>query len=186
MTTAHPIGLYNPPPVACHPYDPQAPEVARRLKDLIRSGLPEVEVEHVGSTSVPECPGKGYIDLMVLYPDGALGATRDGLGALGFQRQSSRDPFPEERPMRVGTFAYGGKHYPVHAHVIDMNSPEVEELRWFRERLKADERLRDEYVAEKRGLLAAGVSDSVEYAISKGAFVQSVLAIREGRKADDA
>jgi len=179
MTFAHPIGLYNPPPVACHPYDPQAPEVARRLKDLIRSVLPEVEVEHVGSTSVPECPGKGFIDLMVLYAEGALGATRVGLGTLGFQRQSSRDPFPEERPMRVGTFAHRGKQYLVHAHVIAINSPEVEELRWFRERLKADEKLRDQYVAEKRGILAAGVSDSLEYALSKGAFVQRVLAMRD-------
>lgn len=177
MTVAYPISLYNPPPIACYAYDPQAPEVARWLKDLIRGVLPEVEVEHVGSTSVPECPGKGYIDLMVLYSEGALGATRVGLGTLGFQRQSSRDPFPEERPMRVGTFAYGGKQYPVHAHVIAINSPEAEELRWFRERLKADEKLRDEYVAEKRRILAAGVSDSVEYALSKGAFVQRVLAM---------
>ena len=173
------ITFYNPSPVACHPYDPQAPEVARLVGDLIRSVMPEVEVEHIGSTSVPECPGKGYIDLMVLYPYRGLEAARSGLALLGFQRQTSRDPFPEERPMRVGSFVFCGKEYPIHAHVIAMNSPELEELLWFRERLKADARLREEYVAEKRRILVAGVTDSVEYALSKGAFVQRVLAMRE-------
>lgn len=173
-----PITLYNSSPAACHSYDPQAPEVARLLRDLIRSVLPEVEVEHIGSTSVPECAGKGYIDLMVLYPENGLEAAKSGLEALGFQRQTSRDPFPEERPMRVGTFVFGGKEYATHAHVIAMNSPEVEELLWFRERLKADARLLEEYVAEKRRILAAGTLDSVEYSLSKASFVQRALAIR--------
>ncbi|SRR6266496_4980642 len=175
----HQILRYDSPPVGCHPYDSQAVEVARILRDLIRGELQDVEVEHVGSTSVPGCAGKGHIDLMVLYSEGAIDATKAGLAALGFQPQTSRDPFPEGRPMRVGRFAYHGKDYPVHAHVIAMNSPEVEALRWFKEMLKTDARLLEEYVEVKKGILAAGVSDSVEYAISKSAFVEGVLAKRK-------
>jgi GrpB-like predicted nucleotidyltransferase (UPF0157 family) len=178
--TIHQIRLYDPLPVTCRPYDRHAPEVARILRDLIRSVVPRVEVEHVGSTSVPGCAGKGHIDLMVLYPEGVLESTKSGLAALGFQPQSSRDPFPEERPMRVGSLTHGGKEYPIHAHVIAMNSPEVEELRWFREMLKAHAGLLEEYVVVKRRILAAGVSDSVEYAASKGAFVERVLAKGRG------
>jgi GrpB-like predicted nucleotidyltransferase (UPF0157 family) len=174
--TIYQVRTYDPLPVACHPYDSQAPEVARILRDLIRGVLPDVEVEHVGSTSVSGCAGKGYIDLMVLYSDGALEATKAGLAALGYQPQTSRDPFPEERPMRVGSFVFGGKKYSIHAHVIAMNSPEVEEFRRFREMLKADARLLEEYVVVKRRILAAGVSDSVEYAVNKGVFVEGVLA----------
>lgn len=174
-----PINLYNPGPVACRPYDPRAPEVARRLGDLIRGRVPEVEVEHCGSTSVPGCAGKGYIDLLVLYPEGALEAAKAGLAALGFQPQTSRDPFPEERPMRVGSFTFEGQEYSVHAHVVWKNSAEATELLWFRERLRADERLRDEYVTEKRRILAGGVIDQVDYCESKGTFVEKTLASRE-------
>jgi GrpB-like predicted nucleotidyltransferase (UPF0157 family) len=173
------IRLYDPLPVACYPYDSLAPQIARILSDLIRSVMPKAEVEHIGSTSVPGCAGKGNIDLMVLYSDGALEATKAGLAALGFQPQTSRDPFPEDRPMRVGSFTYGGREYPIHAHVIAINSPEVEELRWFPEMLKADAGLLAEYVEVKRRILAAGVSDSVEYCVRKGAFVEGVLAIHE-------
>jgi GrpB-like predicted nucleotidyltransferase (UPF0157 family) len=172
----YPITLYNPPPVACHPYDPQAPEVASLLNDLIRSRLPDVEVEHIGSTSVSGCAGKGFIDLMVLYREGSLEEAKAGLAALGFQRQSSRDPFPEDRPMRVGSFTYKRNEYQVHAHVIDVNSTEANEFRTFRDRLRQDVQLREAYIAEKRRILEAGLSDHVDYCIEKGAFVEKIIA----------
>ena len=52
---------------------------------------------------MPGCAGKGVVDLMLVYPDGLLGASREVLEALGFQRQTTRDPFPEDRPMRTGS-----------------------------------------------------------------------------------
>src|SRR5215207_2109508 len=100
------IGAYQPVPVACHPWDPRAPEVARRVAGLIRRRLPEAMVEHVGSTAVPGCAGKGVIDLLLLYPPGRLAAARDALDALGFQHQGGRHPWPEERPMRVGSMCH--------------------------------------------------------------------------------
>jgi GrpB-like predicted nucleotidyltransferase (UPF0157 family) len=147
---------------------------------LIRERAPEVEVEHIGSTSVPECEGKGYVDLLVLYPDGALEDAKAALAGLGFQPQSSRDPFPEERPMRVGSFTYEGHEYAIHAHVVRRDSAEAEGLLWFRERLRSDARLRAEYVAEKRRILAQGTTDELDYCISKGSFVERVLAARAG------
>src|SRR5215469_12963565 len=102
MNNAPIIGPYEAMPAACHEHDPRAMEVARRVGALIESHLPDVVVEHVGSTSVPGCAGKGVVDLMVGYPPGRLAAVRDTLDALGFQRQTSREPFPEERPMRTG------------------------------------------------------------------------------------
>ena len=174
-----PINLYNPGPVSCRPYDPRAPLAARRLGELIRGRAPEVLVEHIGSTSVPGCEGKGYIDLLVLYPDGSLEAAKDALAALGFQPQTSRDPFPEERPMRVGSFTFEGHDYPVHAHVVNRDSAEAGQLIWFRERLRSDASLREQYVAEKRRILAAGATDQLDYCVSKGTFVERTLAARE-------
>jgi GrpB-like predicted nucleotidyltransferase (UPF0157 family) len=106
-------------------------------------------VEHVGSTSVPGCAGKGIVDLLLVYRDGQLADARDLLDALGFQRQTGRDPFPEERPMRVGSLVHGETAFNLHVHVIAASSPEAQELRGFRDRLRADAALVAAYVAAK-------------------------------------
>jgi hypothetical protein len=112
---------------------------------------------------------------MLLYPDGQLAAARDLLEALGFQRQSTRDPFPEDRPMRTGSVVYDGTTFLLHVHVLAATSPEANELRRFRDRLRADPDLVAAYVAAKKAILASGVTDSLDYCIRKGEFVERAL-----------
>jgi GrpB-like predicted nucleotidyltransferase (UPF0157 family) len=169
------IGPYERRPAACHEYDPRAAAVARRVAALIEPHLPGAVVEHVGSTSVPGCAGKGVVDLMLLYPEGQLGAARDLLDALGFQRQTGRDPFPEERPMRMGSLVHDGATFRLHVHVIAADSPEVAEFRSFRDRLRADPGLVAAYVAAKRAILADGCTDPIDYCVRKGDFVSATL-----------
>jgi GrpB-like predicted nucleotidyltransferase (UPF0157 family)/mannose-6-phosphate isomerase-like protein (cupin superfamily) len=142
---------------------------------LIESHLQDVEVEHVGSTAVPGCAGKGIVDLMILYPPGRLAEVRDRLDALGFQRQTGRDPFPEERPMRVGSIEYDGTRFRIHAHVIASDSPEVVAFRTFRDRLRNEPMLLEEYVALKRNIITEGVTDSVDYSMCKTEFIAATI-----------
>jgi GrpB-like predicted nucleotidyltransferase (UPF0157 family) len=142
---------------------------------LIEPRVSGAVVEHIGSTSVPGCAGKGVVDLMLLYPEGSLGAARDVLDALGFQRQSTRDPWPEERPMRIGSLVHDGTAFNLHVHVIAAGSPEVQELRRFRDGLRAAPNLVAAYVAAKRAILAEGITDTVDYCIRKGEFVTAAL-----------
>lgn len=169
------IRRYEKSPAACREHDSRAFEVARQVGGLIAARLPYVTVEHVGSTAVPACAGKGIVDLMVLYPPGRLNEVRAGLDTLGFQRQTGRDPFPESRPMRIGSVEYDGSRFGIHVHVIAGDSPEVGEFRSFRDRLSADQALRDEYVALKKGIIDGGVTDRLEYSIRKGEFIAGVL-----------
>jgi GrpB-like predicted nucleotidyltransferase (UPF0157 family) len=150
-------------------------DVARKVGSLIESHLHGVVVEHVGSTSVPGCAGKGIVDLMVLYPTGTLPAVQDKLDDLGFWRKTSRDPFPESRPMRTGSVDHDGTRFRLHAHVIAADAPEASELRAFREKLRADPRLVEAYVARKRSIIAEGITDSLDYCYLKGGFVSEVL-----------
>ena len=169
------IGAYQKLPAAVRPWDPRAVEAARRLRELIESKLPELAVEHIGSTSIPGCAGKGVVDLQVLYPAGALAAARDVLDSLGFQRQQSRDPWPEERPMRVGSIEQAGAIFQIHAHVICADDPEVDANRRFRDRLRADPALVEAYVAKKRAIVEGGVTDSTDYSYAKGDFIRDAL-----------
>ncbi len=175
MTTATSIGPYEYRQAELRAHDPRAAEVARRVGELIEARLTGCTLEHIGSTSVPGLAGKGIVDLMLLYPPGGLTVARDALDAAGFQRQTARDPFPEERPMRVGSVDLEGARFQLHVHVIAAGAPEAAQLRAFRDRLRADPSFRDAYVARKRAVLASGVTDSLEYCYQKGDFIQNWL-----------
>ena len=156
-------------------YDPGAVGAAAQAAALIESAVPWAEVEHIGSTAVPDCAGKGIVDLMALYPAGKLEATRDAVDRIGFQRQKAGHIFPEERPMRVGAIQHAGKRYRLHLHLIGMDSPEKESLRRFRDALRADPALRDAYQAKKRAILRSGLREPKDYTHAKGEFINAVI-----------
>ena len=77
--------------------------------------------------------------------------------------------------MRIGSVEFDGTRFPLQAHVIASDSPEVSEFRTFRDRLRGDPMLLDQYVALKRRIIAEGVTDSLEYSIRKGDFIDEAL-----------
>jgi GrpB-like predicted nucleotidyltransferase (UPF0157 family) len=166
---------YPGPPPALRPWDPRAPDAAARAVALIAERLPDTAIEHVGSSSVPGCAGKGYLDLVIPYRDEThLAAINEVLFVLGFGRQRGRDPFPETRPMRTGAIDYGDETYLLHIHVVPDNTHHMAELVDFRDRLRADPTLVESYVAAKRAVLDAGVRDGVDYAERKGKFIAAL------------
>ncbi len=184
MDNDHPaIEPYLYPPAACDDYDPYAPTVAALVAGLITRRLPALSVEHIGSTSIPGCAGKGVVDLMVLPPPGHLEAAKRLLADLGFQPQPNANPHPESRPCRVGTIWYEGRPFRLHVHVIPPQSPEIEQQRAFRARLRADPQMVATYVAHKRAAIAAGHTDAARYNAGKESFIASVLHTGEAPQA---
>jgi GrpB-like predicted nucleotidyltransferase (UPF0157 family) len=166
---------YDDPNDLFRPYDPRCPEVAALVAGIIQTGLPDVTVEHVGSTAIPGCDGKGVIDLLLLYPAGRIEAARDHLDAIGFQRHTGPNAFPEERPVRIGTIGYGGTAFRLHVHVVAEDSPEATEQRHFRDTLRSDAQLRDEYVARKRAIALSGIASGDQYVEAKDPFIRQVI-----------
>lgn len=169
------IAFYENLPAAYHEYDPQAAAVARQVADLITAHAPRAVVEHIGSTSVEGCAGKGIVDLMALYEDGGLSELKTVLDRLGFQKQTTRDPFPESRPMRVGAIEHEGKIFRLHVHVIAIDSEEVADLRRFRDRLRGDANFKRDYAARKRAIIESGINDSIDYTEAKESFIKAAL-----------
>ena len=169
---------YTDPVDAFRPYDPRCTGVAARVAALIHERMPMARVEHIGSTAIPGCHGKGPVDLMLLYPPGQLAAARDVLDRLGFQRHERPGAFPEERPVRIGTIEHDGTSFRLHVHVIAADAPEADEQIRFRDMLRADPALVAEYVALKQAVLAGGVSTSGEYSDGKDPFIRRVLGSR--------
>ena len=144
----------------------------------MREHLPGVTVEHVGSTSVPGCEGKGVVDVMIPVAPGQFEPVKALLDALGFQKQvapAGHEPWPESRPIRQGSLEHEGTRFNLHVHVIPADSPEVESHRRFRDRLREDPALRELYVARKREILAQGITNSGDYSEAKGSVIQGIL-----------
>ncbi|HYL78332.1 MAG TPA: AMP-binding protein [Bryobacteraceae bacterium] len=166
---------YEPSEAVFAAYDRRAPEVARLMIAAIVKKDPRIAGDHIGSTSVPGCGGKGIIDLAVTYAPGDLEHAKAALDALGFQRQTGRDPWPETRPMRAAAISALGEVFRVHAHVIERGGQEHRELIAFRDALRADPQLRAAYEKEKERILRDGITDSLDYCNAKGAFIERTL-----------
>jgi GrpB-like predicted nucleotidyltransferase (UPF0157 family) len=171
------IQPYEVRPAAFLVYDERWPRVAALLIDAIEGQDHRLRVEHIGSTSVPECGGKGVIDLIVTYANTDLDVAKAALAKLGFHAQSGRDPFPESRPMREGSVTTLGSTFRIHAHVIERNGEEHRRLVGFRDALRGDPSLRRAYEADKQRILAAGITDSLDYCHAKNEFITSTLSV---------
>jgi GrpB-like predicted nucleotidyltransferase (UPF0157 family) len=170
-----PIEPYCRVPIVVHEADPRAREVADRAIALIAARRPDARAEHVGSSAVPGLAGKGTIDLLLpTSPQEIPAVTRDLL-ALGFQRQSIPTAFPPTRPMLQGVIRHDGTSFRVHVHVVPESSPEIAAIRGFRDALRADPALREEYVALKRAIVDGGTVDSIAFTQAKHGWIVGVL-----------
>lgn len=169
------IGVYQDGPAVFDSYNETVVEAARLLIAAIESQEPRLVVDHIGSTAVPGCAGKGVIDLAVTYAAGDLERARTALDTLGFQRQQGREPFPETRPMRIAALFACGAIFNVHAHVIERDGVEHRELLFFRDTMRADSALRAAYEQTKRRIVESGITDTLDYCNAKTSFIQSTL-----------
>ena len=158
-----------------HPHDPRTFAVARRVTEVVAVAVPGAAAEHVGSSSVAGLAGKNVVDMLLPLDASEIPDATDWLVAVGFRRQVGPDPFPPTRPMLEGSLREEGDIFAIHLHVIPLGDPEIEEMRSFRDRLRADPALRDAYVAEKRRIVEEGVPDALEYSYRKGVFVVGTL-----------
>ena len=173
------IGPYDAPGapkvVDLRAWDARGPAAANSMVRMLQTALPGIAIEHVGSTAVPGCDGKGIIDLMLLIPDGRLSEVCSIVDGMGFQPQSGGKRHPDTRPMREGSLTFDGSVFRLHVHLIPESSAEVDRLRKFRDRLAANSELVMLYVEQKRRLVDAQISDRSTYTLGKKAFIESVL-----------
>jgi GrpB-like predicted nucleotidyltransferase (UPF0157 family) len=169
------IRLYMATRVEYLPYNSESPRVANSVARVIEKSDSGLQVEHIGSTAVAGCWGKGIIDLLVTYARGRLASAQETLDHLGFQRQEGPEPFPGWRSMGVGSVQHFGRTYCLHAYVIEAGTVEARNLVRFRDLLRQNPDLRRAYETEKRVILARGITTATEYSEAKGNFIRAAL-----------
>jgi GrpB-like predicted nucleotidyltransferase (UPF0157 family) len=170
------VGGQRPVFVVLAEPDPSWPACFEEHRQRIVEAVGAVEVDHIGSTSVPGLAAKPVIDLMA--PVVSLAASHDAIAAV---------------------VAAGYVHHPYHAdvmhwfcrpsparrthhlHLLPIDSPTWRARLAFRDALRADAALRDAYARLKQQLARAHRDDREAYTDGKSAFVAEVL----GRTAPD-
>jgi len=128
--------------------------------------LPGAEIHHIGSTAVPGMPAKPVIDLMALVDD--LDAPIAALIELGAYQYP--EAFNATLIHRRWLCRPTAAHRTHHLHLVDEHAELQRHLR-FRDRLRANGPLRDEYATLKRELARRLGGDREAYSEAKSAFI---------------
>jgi len=165
----------RPPPqyqeVVIAEYDPEWPRWFDRAAERIRTALGEkvLQLDHVGSTSVPGLAAKPRIDINLVVAEMTdEDAYVPPLEAVGYELRLREPDWFEHRLLR-------GYDPPVNLHVFPQGCEEVERMLRFRDRLRANEADRELYERTKRELAASEWKYVQNYADAKSAVVAEIL-----------
>jgi GrpB-like predicted nucleotidyltransferase (UPF0157 family) len=152
--------------------DPAWPGLFAREAERIRAALGPraLEVEHVGSTSVPGLPAKPIVDVLLVVADAADEPSyAPPLVAAGYVFHHREPEWHEHR-------LFNSSDTAVNLHVFSAGCVENGRMLSFRDRLRSDPADRELYLRTKRELAQRTWGRTQEYADAKGAVVEEILA----------
>lgn len=172
---AGPLGLEHGA-VRVVPYDRRWPSLFITMTSQLRAKLADrvLDIEHVGSTAVPGLSAKPILDILIGVArfDEALRLV-PVVGELGFEHRPH-----EEIPDRHYFRRLEGGRSTHHLSLAEPDSRFYRRTLAFRDALRRNPGLRDEYEALKRGLAEMYPADRERYLDGKTDFVLGVLARR--------
>ena len=162
-------------PIVIVDYDPQWPILFEQEKCAIWAAIGQFVkgIEHMGSTAVPGLPAKPLIDICVGLQDinDAMKCI-EPLKALGYEYVSEYEKvLPNRRYFRKGP---PGKRTH-HLHMWRIDSPGWKRHIDFRNTLRKEPQLAQEYLALKERLAKKYVDNRPAYSDAKSEFIESVL-----------
>jgi GrpB-like predicted nucleotidyltransferase (UPF0157 family) len=158
-------------PITLTEYDPAWPGLFAREEERIRGALGDrvVELEHVGSTSVPGLAAKPVIDMCLVVKDSSDEAAYvPALEARGYVLRIREPDWFEHRLFR-------GPDTDVNLHVYSEGCPEIERYMLFRDRLRTSREDRELYERSKRDLAKREWKYVQNYADAKTAVVEEII-----------
>lgn len=162
--------LHNAP-ITLVEYDLGWPALFAREADRIRSvlGSKALQIEHVGSTSVPGLCAKPIIDIMLVVKNSADEPSYvPPLEAAGYRLQIREPDWFEHR-------LFKGPDTDINLHVFSEGAPEIDRMLRFRDWLRANESDREKYAQVKRSLAKKKWRHVQHYADAKTAIIQEIL-----------
>ena len=167
VTTVELVGGVERRTLELAAYDPRWPEAYADHEQRIRAALGPVavQVEHIGSTSVPGLAAKPIIDVLVTVED--ITAEEDYLDQLLAAGYELRVREPGHRMVRTPA-------RDVHVHLLEVGDEAADDYLLFRDRLRADPEDRELYERTKRVLIQQEWADMNAYADAKTGVIAEI------------
>ena len=157
--------------IAIAPYNPNWPRSYEAEAEKIKGALGRncCTIYHIGSTAVPGLAAKPIIDIMVVVKDILdVDANLSELEDLGYIPKG-------EHGIPFRRYFHKGKDFRTHdIHIYEEESPEIERYLHFREYLKANPDVCQEYESLKLSLAKQHPNDIAAYSNGKDAFIHEI------------
>ena len=158
-------------PITIVEYDPSWPELFEREANRIRSvlGSKALQIEHVGSTSVPGLCAKPIIDILLVVKNSADEPSYvPALEAAGYRLQIREPEWFEHRMFK-------GPNTDINLHVFSEGASEIDRMLRFRDWLRSNESDREKYAQAKRSLAKNKWRHIQHYADAKTSIVREIM-----------
>ncbi|MBI9087076.1 MAG: GrpB family protein [Desulfobacterales bacterium] len=167
------------------PCDPNWPIVFKKVKEYILNFLPDLSIEHIGSTAVPGLSSKHMIDLLIIASNQDLQVVKKSLIDLGFHE---RDIWvdTDEKPYVGGSLIYDSRVYDINVHICRNGSQTHVQTLMFREALLAEKKLRHKYERLKHEAIENAGTDPKAYNDYKSSFILEVIESQNKANSADA
>jgi GrpB-like predicted nucleotidyltransferase (UPF0157 family) len=156
------------------PHSDHWSDVFEHERKLLAEGLGGLvlDIQHVGSTAVPDLTAKPIIDIAVAIANDSLAEpVSERLAELNYK-------FADDAGSDGGLIFYRETNPPVrthHVHVVCIDNAQWRNYLGFRDRLRNDAELANEYAELKQRLADEFIDDRVSYTAAKAEFVTKVL-----------
>jgi GrpB-like predicted nucleotidyltransferase (UPF0157 family) len=157
--------------VVMHEYDPGWPALFEDLRKRIAAALGPlvIDIEHIGSTSVPNLCAKPIIDLDVIVEPENLPAAIAAVEALGYRHEGNLGVDGRE------AFRWTAEFPEHHLYVCPKDSPALGRHLLFRDFLRTHPDAARQYAQLKKELAQQFHDDRSKYQDAKTAFIESLV-----------
>lgn len=154
-------------------HNPEWGGLYAKEEELIRNTIGDLikDIQHIGSTAVPDLHAKPIIDIVIAVAD--FSVEQDCLGSLvslGYEYFEDRETIGDH------FFAKGpDENRAYYIHMVQSGGQKWKEYLFFRNLLRQNLEIRREYDTLKLDLSKTHADDRKSYTDSKGIFVERIL-----------
>ena len=154
-----------------YPYYQNFPIIFKKEKDKISKKIKNIEIHHIGSTSIPGLGGKGIIDIMIGIKNWKeLESIVKGLKTMSFKHIH-----PKEQGRvflsKIGQTKLGD----IHIHIVIIGKKPYKELIIFRDYLRKNKKEVKRFFKLKQEWSGKAKEGRIKYGMLKTEYVKEIL-----------
>ncbi len=153
-------------------YSHEYPKMFRLEKARIKRFFPYADIEHIGSTAVPNLGGKGIIDIAISVPKNKASRTSLVLQQAGYEFRSKGGD--KERKFFQRSIKQNGRERRIHVHLTDSNSKSWKKAIALRDYLRKHAEAAIEYAKIKKEAAAHAKGSGKRYMKHKKEFLRKL------------